>query len=155
MSAGIDLSHFDLEGIDVSSLNLDKLEDKFREPFQSNSYDSDNIKYGFADMTGISRLNEKSVLHNLMIRFQNDRIFTYIGSVLVSVNPFKRLLGLYDEPKSFRGKTLQEKPPHIFALAEKAYASMMGAQQNQTFLIRQAITAEHAHRVCLVTCLQR
>lgn len=46
------------------------------------------------DLINISDLNEMSILHNLRIRFKEDKIYTSISSILISVNPFK-LLPLY------------------------------------------------------------
>lgn len=60
---------------------------------------------------------------------------TYIGSILVAVNSFKRIQGLYDNPSQFRGKSLNAVPPHIYALAEKAYAAMTATGLNQAFII--------------------
>jgi len=52
------------------------------------------------------------------------------------VNCFKPIPKLYDTPQNFRGKSLSEMPPHVFALAEKAYASLVTSQKNQSFIIR-------------------
>ena len=53
-------------------------------------------KYGVDDMVMLSSINEGSVVDNLKKRATNDVIYTYIGHVLVSVNPFKMIKGLYD-----------------------------------------------------------
>ncbi len=54
--------------------------------------------------------------------FPECRDYTYIGNVLISVNPF-RDLGIYSEPilQSYRGKKRLEMTPHVFAIAEGAY----------------------------------
>ena len=46
------------------------------------------------DLINISDLNEMSILHSLRIRFKEDKIYTAISAILISVNPF-RLLPLY------------------------------------------------------------
>ena len=62
---------------------------------------------------------------------------TYIGHVLISVNPF-RDLGIYTEEvlASYRGKNRLEMPPHVFAVAESAYYNMKGYKDNQCIIIR-------------------
>ena len=42
-------------------------------------------------MTLLSQVTESAIVENLKKRFMDDWIFTYIGPVLVSVNPFKAM----------------------------------------------------------------
>ena len=42
-------------------------------------------------MTLLSKIDDASIVDNLKKRFDTDWIFTYIGPVLVSVNPFKEM----------------------------------------------------------------
>ena len=87
------------------------------------------------DLVNISDLNEMSILHNLRIRYKEDKIYTNISSILISVNPFK-LLPLYtpavldDYRHGVRGK-----PPHIFGIAFNAYTSLMGKAGDQSVVI--------------------
>ncbi|KNC72953.1 hypothetical protein SARC_14486, partial [Sphaeroforma arctica JP610] len=90
---------------------------------------------GFSDMTSLTRLDEKTVLNNLEKRFKRDITYTYIGSVLVSINPFQAIDGLYDNKARFHEKSLGDQAPHVYAIAEKAYASMLTSAQNQSFVI--------------------
>ena len=41
------------------------------------------------NMVKLNDLNEASILHNLRMRFKKDVIYTYVSSILISVNPFK------------------------------------------------------------------
>lgn len=61
---------------------------------------------------------------------------TYIGHVLISVNPF-RLLPIYTDEVlySYRGKNRLEMPPHVYAIAEGAYKKMTGYGENQCVII--------------------
>ncbi|XP_063067724.1 myosin-IIIb isoform X2 [Engraulis encrasicolus] len=79
------------------------------------------------DLATLSELDEKSLLESLCQRFKQDRLYTYIGDILVAVNPFK-YLPLYEKEVSERYKYHDKKslPPHIFAVADKAYQSMLG-----------------------------
>ena len=46
---------------------------------------------GTPDMVKIAKLNEASLLHCLRVRYARDEIYTRVGSILISVNPFKQL----------------------------------------------------------------
>ena len=49
----------------------------------------DHKRAGVDDMTLLSKIEDDKIVENLKKRFDTDWIFTYIGPVLVSVNPFK------------------------------------------------------------------
>lgn len=61
-------------------------------------------------MTLISKLSEDEVMQNLKKRFANDSIYTYIGDVLISVNPFRFIPGLTSAEmiESYKGKFTYE-----------------------------------------------
>jgi len=46
---------------------------------------------GVKDLTRLNNLDEKSILENLRVRFQSDLIYTYVGNILVAVNPYRPL----------------------------------------------------------------
>ncbi|XP_031674959.1 unconventional myosin-XV-like isoform X1 [Oncorhynchus kisutch] len=81
-------------------------------------------------------LSEGSVLLNLKKRFEREIIYTYIGSILVSVNPY-RMFNMYgtDMVLKHKGTALGENPPHLFAIANVSYTKMMDAKQNQVIII--------------------
>uniref|UniRef100_A0A8C9G613 Myosin motor domain-containing protein n=1 Tax=Pavo cristatus TaxID=9049 RepID=A0A8C9G613_PAVCR len=55
-------------------------------------WQSHNVKHsGVDDMVLLSKITEDSIVENLKKRYMDDYIFTYIGSVLISVNPFKQM----------------------------------------------------------------
>ena len=63
---------------------------------------------------------------------------TYIGHVLISVNPFKQIKGIYDERtlKDYRGKYPYEVPPHVYALTDNMYREMLAEGASQCVIIR-------------------
>ncbi|XP_066496960.1 unconventional myosin-XV [Tiliqua scincoides] len=91
---------------------------------------------GVDDMTQLEDLQESVVLHNLKLRFERGIIYTYIGSILVSVNPYK-MLNIYgtDHVMRYEGKSLGENPPHLFAIANVAYNKLRDAKLNQCIII--------------------
>ncbi|KAI9835745.1 MAG: hypothetical protein M1819_001923 [Sarea resinae] len=91
---------------------------------------------GVSDLTLISKISNEAINDNLKKRFENAEIYTYIGHVLVSVNPF-RDLGIYTDNvlDSYRGKNRLEVPPHVFAVAESAYYNMNAYKDNQCVII--------------------
>ncbi|KAJ6186552.1 hypothetical protein N7519_007853 [Penicillium mononematosum] len=91
---------------------------------------------GVSDLTLLSKISNEAINDNLKLRFEHDEIYTYIGHVLVSVNPF-RDLGIYTDTvlDSYRGKNRLEVPPHVFGVAESAYYNMKSYKDNQCVII--------------------
>ncbi|XP_030605697.1 myosin-10 isoform X3 [Archocentrus centrarchus] len=87
------------------------------------------------DMADLTCLNEASVLHNLRERYYSGLIYTYSGLFCVVVNPYKNL-PIYTESivEMYRGKKRHEMPPHIYAISEAAYRSMLQDREDQSIL---------------------
>ncbi|XP_028435261.1 myosin-10 isoform X6 [Perca flavescens] len=87
------------------------------------------------DMADLTCLNEASVLHNLRERYYSGLIYTYSGLFCVVVNPYKNL-PIYTESivEMYRGKKRHEMPPHIYAISEAAYRSMLQDREDQAIL---------------------
>ncbi|RWS10168.1 unconventional myosin-VIIa-like protein, partial [Dinothrombium tinctorium] len=48
-------------------------------------------EHGVPDMTILSNIDEHGINTNLRVRYTKDQIYTYTGTILVAVNPYKEL----------------------------------------------------------------
>ncbi|XP_066568933.1 myosin-10 [Amia ocellicauda] len=87
------------------------------------------------DMADLTCLNPASVLHNLRERYYSGLIYTYSGLFCVVINPYKNL-PIYTDSivEMYRGKKRHEMPPHIYAISEAAYKSMLQDREDQSIL---------------------
>jgi len=89
------------------------------------------------DNTALVHLNDATILENLEARHKVDEIYTYTASVLLAVNPYKTIPGLYSDTQcaKYRGKHLGALPPHPYAIADTAYRLLVRDKVNQALLI--------------------
>uniref|UniRef100_A0A336LWW2 CSON002516 protein n=1 Tax=Culicoides sonorensis TaxID=179676 RepID=A0A336LWW2_CULSO len=66
----------------------------------------------------LEKVSEENFLENLRHRYQRDQIYTYIGTSIVAINPYKPL-SIYtpDLVKNYAIKGLFHLPPHIYGLS--------------------------------------
>ncbi|XP_035277846.1 unconventional myosin-IXb-like isoform X1 [Anguilla anguilla] len=87
---------------------------------------------GIDNLCDLPILTEASILANLRTRFHSNQIYTYAGGVLLAVNPF-RFLPVYNPKyvKLYDGHRPGQLAPHVFAVADLAFYSMLrqGASQ--------------------------
>ncbi|GCC28317.1 hypothetical protein chiPu_0006746 [Chiloscyllium punctatum] len=79
------------------------------------------------DLATLSELDESVLLEVLSTRFRHDHVYTYVGDILIAINPLK-YLPLYEKSEAEKYKSCSKSnlPPHIFAVADRAYQSMLG-----------------------------
>nr|XP_019613004.1 PREDICTED: unconventional myosin-Ih [Rhinolophus sinicus] len=80
--------------------------------------------------------SESAFLDNLRKRFSQNLIYTYIGTLLVSVNPYQEL-GIYSlsQMELYEKVNFFELPPHLYAIADNAYRMMCSELNNHLILI--------------------
>ncbi|XP_014209371.1 unconventional myosin-Ie-like [Copidosoma floridanum] len=100
-------------------------------------WQSQNVKVsGVDDMVLLSKINEDAIVENLRKRYADDYIFTCIGPVLVSINPFKQMPYFSEkEIEIYQGAALYENPPHIFGLTDGMYRNMLIDSESQCVII--------------------
>ncbi|XP_050303869.1 unconventional myosin-Ib [Anthonomus grandis grandis] len=91
---------------------------------------------GAWDTVLLDPLTEDTFIGNLQQRFRRDHIYTYIGNVLISINPFKKL-ALYsaDLVSNYVRRAPFQLPPHIYGVAESAYRSLTDKGENQCIIV--------------------
>ncbi|ULU12341.1 hypothetical protein L3Y34_015571 [Caenorhabditis briggsae] len=96
-----------------------------------------NVQHvGVDDMVLLPKLTEQSIVENLKKRLQANSIFTYIGPVLISVNPFKQMPYFTEkEMLLYQGAAQYENAPHIYALADNMYRNMLIDNESQCVII--------------------
>ncbi|XP_067293101.1 unconventional myosin-IXAb isoform X4 [Pseudorasbora parva] len=89
-----------------------------------------------ADLCALPDLNERTLLENLRGRFRQEKIYTYVGGILIVVNPFK-FLPIYNPKyvKMYDNHQLGKLEPHIYAVADAAYHAMLQRRKNQCIVI--------------------
>ena len=89
------------------------------------------------DHCNLEVLNAATLVENTKQRFAVDRIYTYISEILIAVNPFKFIDGLYtDEKKAeYKGINWTSLEPHVYAAAEMAFKHMELQSQSQSLLV--------------------
>ncbi|OAD53874.1 Myosin heavy chain 95F [Eufriesea mexicana] len=89
------------------------------------------------DNCALMYLNEATLLNNVRARYFKDRIYTYVANILIAVNPYCEVRDLYstDTIKAYKGKSLGETPPHVFAIADKAFRDMKVLKQSQSIIV--------------------
>ncbi|XP_060985296.1 unconventional myosin-X isoform X3 [Dama dama] len=92
---------------------------------------------GVDDMATLTELHGGAIMHNLYQRYKRNQIYTYIGSIIASVNPYKTITGLYsrDAVDRYSRCHLGELPPHVFAIANECYRCLWKRRDNQCVLI--------------------
>ena len=79
------------------------------------------------DLASLETIDEGIIVHYLQERYMRADIYTYVGDVLISLNPFETL-EIYN--KRFQDHyinipTTKDRPPHLFAIADLTYQSML------------------------------
>ncbi|EDO49515.1 predicted protein [Nematostella vectensis] len=91
---------------------------------------------GVSDMVLLEPLTEDAIMENLWDRYNAKAIYTYIGNVVVSINPYRKFpLYTREVIAEYRSRNIYELPPHIYAIADDAYRSMRDHNKDQCIII--------------------
>lgn len=89
------------------------------------------------DLVFLHDVNQASILNCIRERFLEKRIYTSVGAVLMTVNPFERIPGIYGPSVIKKYSNPDEKKPqaHVYEIPARAYDNMCRAGGNQSILI--------------------
>ena len=91
------------------------------------------------DLVHLEEVNEPFILHSIGSRFVSDQIYTNLGSIVISVNPFQWIKGLYGpeiiEKYARIGRQGILMPPHIYTIADAALCAIVENGGDQSIII--------------------
>ncbi|XP_049452533.1 myosin VIb isoform X2 [Epinephelus fuscoguttatus] len=126
--------------IGADTLTIEPLNQKgktFLAPMSQVFPAEDDVNKHVDDNCSLMYLNEATLLNNVRVRYNKDHIYTYVANILIAVNPYYDIPKLYgpDAIKSYRGKSLGTLPPHVYAIADKAYRDMKVLKMSQSIIV--------------------
>ncbi|XP_058815475.1 unconventional myosin ID [Topomyia yanbarensis] len=91
---------------------------------------------GVQDFVLLDVVTMDNFMDNLKKRFQAGIIYTYIGEVCISMNPYREM-NIYgpEQVSRYKGRELFENSPHIFAIADAAYRVLKQRNQDTCIMI--------------------
>ena len=83
---------------------------------------------GANDMCNMQELTKDSILSLLKDRFRKEIVYTYVGDIVVSVNPFKNVgcvgKSIRNRYKKGGAQNAQVLMPHVYHLVDSTYAQV-------------------------------
>ncbi|XP_062266934.1 myosin VIa isoform X2 [Platichthys flesus] len=97
----------------------------------------EDVNKHMEDNCSLMYLNEATLLNNVRVRYSKDKIYTFVANILIAVNPYYDLPKLYSPEtiKQYRGRSLGTLPPHVYAIADKAYRDMRVLKMSQSIIV--------------------
>ncbi|XP_013924295.1 PREDICTED: myosin-IIIb-like, partial [Thamnophis sirtalis] len=88
------------------------------------------------DLVNLEILDEDTIIYQLKKRYGDLQIYTYVGDILIALNPFQNLC-IYSPQfsKLYHGVKRSSNPPHIFATADAAYQGMITFNKDQSLAV--------------------
>ncbi|XP_077366069.1 unconventional myosin-VI-like isoform X3 [Festucalex cinctus] len=97
----------------------------------------DDVDKHVEDNCSLMYLNEATLLNNVRVRYSKDKIYTFVANILIAVNPYYDVPKLYSQQtiEQYRGRSLGTLPPHVYAIADKAYRDMKVLKLSQSIIV--------------------
>ncbi|XP_077096114.1 myosin VIb isoform X1 [Siphateles boraxobius] len=97
----------------------------------------DDVNKHVEDNCSLMYLNEATLLNNIRVRYSKDLIYTFVANILIAVNPYFDIPKLYtpESIKSYQRRSLGTLPPHVYAIADKAYRDMKVLKMSQSIIV--------------------
>lgn len=118
--------------------------DVFKMPSGVSIKISDQDDTGVDDILQLRDFSEMSLIHTLRVRFARDEIYTFVGPILISINPYKWFDNIYSDQTMIDYHLIKPNDkslaPHLFVVADSTYSSLMksstlNSANNQSIII--------------------
>lgn len=108
------------------------------------------------DLITLTHLHEAEVVYCLQQRYLDDHIYTNTGQVLLALNPFSSIRGLYGETimrkySDRNPNTTTKLPPHVYQIADASFQSMMRVLEQNLGRTNTTTTTGTANQSILVS----
>eukprot|EP00697_Spironema_sp_BW2_P016732 gnl/Spiro4/8126_TR4286_c0_g1_i1.p1 gnl/Spiro4/8126_TR4286_c0_g1~~gnl/Spiro4/8126_TR4286_c0_g1_i1.p1 ORF type:complete len:1210 (+),score=449.32 gnl/Spiro4/8126_TR4286_c0_g1_i1:55-3684(+) len=88
------------------------------------------------DLVKLDQVNSPSIIHNMRLRAKEFLIYTNVGDILISINPYKRLpLYTPEVVEQYQYGDPLKLPPHPYSIADACYKNIIKEEQNQSVII--------------------
>jgi len=118
---------------EVESINFPLQNESMVHQGYIQTHDNKMEKMHVEDLAAIERLTDENLFNEIKNRFVKGESYSFIGDVLLSINPNKEFVTHYDRKfhNRFMFKSRSDNTPHIFAVADSAYQDMMHHEEQQ------------------------
>ncbi|CAI5440350.1 unnamed protein product [Caenorhabditis angaria] len=122
---------------DGFELQIEKSGEMVKRKYDETFACEDDLNKSVEDNCALMHLNEATLLANCKKRYENQKIYSYVANILISINPYEQIQDFYGpaQIQAYRGKSLGQKEPHIFAIADKSYREMRRHQTSQSIIV--------------------
>ena len=86
------------------------------------------------NLIDLVHLNEPSILYSSFLRYNNNKIYTFTGKILLAINPFKKI-DIYNEKYINLYKSLKLETPHPYLISQKCLDNIKNTNKNQVVLV--------------------
>lgn len=94
------------------------------------------------DLVDRDDVSENAILEELRVRFMNNEIYSSIGPIIIALNPYRNIPGLYSakDMKMYMDSEhtplgYHKHPPHVWTLAQSAFSHLKKTKVCQAIVI--------------------
>eukprot|EP00943_MAST-04B_sp_MAST-4B-sp1_P008936 g8936.t1 len=88
---------------------------------------------GVPDILLLDDFSQDSLMYTLRKRFEDRKIYTFVGPILISLNPYE-----WDDERNstdmmmnYKGREQGQMPPHVFVTADNAYRDLLNCKKDR------------------------
>ena len=88
---------------------------------------------GVPDILLLDDFSEDSLMYTLRKRFQDRKIYTFVGPILISLNPYEwdDVRNSTETMMKYKGREQGQLPPHVFVTADNAYRDLLNSKSDK------------------------